>query len=736
MNKYKKLDLRLKAIEERFGNMIYQTKSVVQSELNDGIKVQMQEETLYGVYLAFCVDTIDVWKMNRIRFFCPFLHNPERPVKELPWAYPISSMGGHDDCGLNWVPPAGSTVAIVFENGDRNAPYYLGTVWHRNRGPEGRHNWLYSSISAPGEEYANIYEGNRKGYLVGPNDESQVLPPWNTESYNGFDLNSIVDFSNDPNARKRITYPNIYGFKTPEKHMFKMVDGDAKCNRKWKRLEIMSSCGNWMCFKDDHIHYGGQWAHTSCGAEPGDVSCIEGVGEGSPQEDITRQQGLISAAQEGAEANTGTQSAEGYDPKEKLFCQGNKSNSKIIGGHPSTSAEGTKHKKSQVGDNPYFKHENECRPYKGPKTPQNNKCDLPQTGIQFMSISGHTLVMDDSVEEPSGDMNWNRSTRSFNFGCNNNYAGRSYWKSATGHLFELSDAEIPGSSSETRGENNYIKLLTATGNKLELNDHTIEDTCVAGNKRGIHLESTSKHTIDLCDDTNEQCSPKRKEGGIPKSKSKKAYVRIRSGYGLEIMMNDAYSQEETQQQYLELKNPQKNNACGPHILRMQGSASSERSFIFLRAGGSYVISTCKNKVDIVGDPENSPSDYMEIVSRLKLVSTRDYYVNVTKKSHIFIADEKIFLLAGKDCPPPPESDKPGCTPCAGPVLVYMNGCIRLSDRVYASSSCSAPAANIFMLEPLVQCPKQPCCSGGANDIDPDRAQQIADQANQQANNNI
>lgn len=716
MNKYKKLELRLKAMEERFGNMTYQTKSVVQSELNDGIKVQMQEETLYGVYLAFCVDTVDVWKMNRIRFFCPFLHNPERPVKELPWAYPISAMGGHDDCGLNWVPPAGSTVAIMFENGDRNAPYYLGTVWHRNRGPQGKHNWLYSSIAAPGEEYADVYEGKRKGYLVGPNDESQVLPPWNTESYNGFDLNSIVDFSNDTNARKRITYPNIYGFKTPEKHMFKMVDGDAKCNRKWKRLEIMSSCGNWMCFKDDHIHYGGQWSHTSCGAEPGDVSCVPGQDEGSPNDDITRQQGLISRFQsqnsdeDNPEANVNTESDLDYNPKEKLSCQGSKSNSKIIGGHPSTSAAGTKYKKSQVGDNPYFKHENECRPYKGPKTPQNNKCDLPQTGIQFMSISGHTFVMDDSVEEPSGDMGWQRSTKSFDFGCSNNFAGRAYLKSATGHLIEMSDAEIPGSKKATRGENNYIKLLTATGNKLELNDHTIDGTCVAGSKRGIHLESTSKHTIDMCDDANEQCSPQRKEGGIPKNKSKKAYVKIRSGYGLEIMMNDAFSQEETQQQYLQIKNPQNNNPCGPHFLRMQGSTSSERSYIFLRSGGNYIVSTCKNKVDMVGDPEKNPSDYLEIISRLKLVSTRDYYVNVTKKSHIFLADEKIFLLAGKDCPPPPESDEPGCAPCAGPVLVYMNGCIRLSDRVYASSSCAAPAASIFMLEPLVQCPTTPCCS--------------------------
>ena len=61
----KKIDLRLKNIEERFGNMRYETKSVVQSQLNDGIKVFVQEETLTGIYLAFCIDTIDIWKMNK-----------------------------------------------------------------------------------------------------------------------------------------------------------------------------------------------------------------------------------------------------------------------------------------------------------------------------------------------------------------------------------------------------------------------------------------------------------------------------------------------------------------------------------------------------------------------------------------------------------------------------------------------------------------------------------------------
>ena len=112
-------------------------------------------------------------------------------------------MGGFDDCGLTWVPPAGCTVCIVFENGNRQAPYYIGTAWHRNRGPDGKHTWGINI-----EEYYKVSEGHRKGYMVGPDDGSQVLPPWNTENYNGFDLNSVVDFAEKPEAQKLITYPN------------------------------------------------------------------------------------------------------------------------------------------------------------------------------------------------------------------------------------------------------------------------------------------------------------------------------------------------------------------------------------------------------------------------------------------------------------------------------------------------------------------------------------------------
>ena len=687
------LELRLQAVEQRFGNMNYDMRGVVQSELNDRMVVHQQAETQFGLYTGLCIDTLDVWKQNRVRFFCPAYHDPKTPIKSLPWAFPVSAMGGFDDCGMNWIPPAGSTICILFEAGQRSSPYYIGTTWHRNRGPEGQNNFGFNI-----DEYYKISAGHRKGYLVGSNDESQVFPPWNTESYNGFDLSSVVDFADNPEAQKRMTHPNIYGFKTPEKHMWKGVDGDPNCNRRFKRIEMSSGGGGgYLCFKDDHLH-GAQWAHPSCGGVDGDISCISGQGQGSILEDITRFQGLNSTEIGNTDFSLG-----GGTKSEDTSCGAN-----IIGGHPSTGHPNTKYFENQVGANPYFKHENECRPYRGPGTPQNNKFDLPQSGIQLLSRSGITFVMDDSVEEPQGVPNWEQSLEDFDFGCSNKFLGRTYWKSATGHSIEMSDVE---EESQLRGPDNYIRLMSAGGNKIELNDHTIaQKDCpgcppnVAGDKRGIFLGSTSGHTIEMMDESNEQCSPCRKENGYdPISKAKKGFVKIRTGYGITIDMQDTDSQEDTVQQSFQITCPQKDNTDrGPHILRMQESPT-EPGLIFLRAGGNYVVSTYDDMVEIVGDVDKNPADKLEIISKKKLVYTKDTYINVTDKSHLFIAKEKIMLMAGNDCP----SIDGTCGPCLGPVLVYVGGCIRLSDKVYASASLGSPAASIFMMSPLIECPLDP-----------------------------
>lgn len=691
----RQLKLDLESVKNRMGNLNYDVRGVMRAELQSNSTVVQQSEMQYGLYTALCVETIDIWKQNRIRYFSPHFHNPKTPMKKLPWASAISAMGGFDDCGLNWVPPAGSTVCLIFETGNRQNAYYIGTTWGRDRGPQGQHNF-----GVPIPEYYKVWEGHRKGYLVGPDDESQTLPPWNTESYNGFDLTSVLDFADKPEVQKIITYPNIYGFKTPEKHMIKMVDGDPKCNRKWKRFEIMSGCGNWIMMKDDHLHYAGQWAHPDCGGDiqDADVSCVEDVEE-TPETDRakgglnrinskTLDEATLSLLQE--EAATVDITFKEGKKKEETECEGKSSNSKIIGGHPSTGHPNTQHVKAQKGANAYFKHKNECRPYKGPGTPQNNKCDLPQSGIQFMSISGHTFVMDDSVAEPSGNPEWERSMQSFDFGCNDLYVGRSYWRSATGHVIEMSDVE---SDSKLRGVDNYIRMKTANGNFFEMNDHTVgQKDCpgclpnIAGEKRGFTMRSTSNHTFEMIDHTNEQCGPCRTEGGTPKPKAKKAFVKIRTGYGLEILMKDENSQEKTKRQHIQIFCPHYDNKVrGPHIHRYQ-EAPEGPGLVLLRVGGNYVVLTYDNHMTVVGDFEENPSNLIELVSKINFVYTKDVYINVSDQMHLFYNPNVILLLAGEEC-----TEKCGCggdLPCIGPVLVYdaCAGVVRLSSKVIGSWS--------------------------------------------------
>jgi hypothetical protein len=686
----------------------------VVSELNDDVRIsrkrrfyrKTQSVSLNSMSRALCVATIDPLLEHRVQFYHPVLHEPDSPVRSLPYAKPVSPMGGFDDCGLMWVPPAGSTLVIVFENGNRFQPYYLGTTWHRSRGPKGR------DFGVPVKEYFQVHDGNRGGYLIGPDDESQVLPSWNTESYNCRDFDNVRQFESDPEARHQITVPNIYGMKTPGKHAIKLTDGNPLCNNRGMRVEIMSGGGGWIMLKDDHLHHGMQVAHPSCGGLGGDdISKCSNPGKG---EDFFT-------------SITG-------EPIEKTAdCDGKSSSANILGGHPSTPGKKgeTKHFETQKGSNKFFKHQNECRPYKGPGTPQNNRCDLPQSGIQVLSISGQSIVLDDSVEEPRGKPSWKRSTEPFDFGCNDTFAGRMALKSATGHGITLNDVE---KSSGLRGENNGIKIETATGNRIELNDHTAFDAgckpCppnYAGEKRGITIESTSKHKLVMNDSKNLQCSPCRKEGGIPENNATAASLELKSGYGMSLKMSDDFHQKKTQSQWMQLTHQQKaadgdaddsaNRERGPHFLRFQGRPQGEPGIIFLRAGGHSVRQTYDMDIVLVGDPEKNPSDKFTYVSKKHIRATEDVDYRYSGQLHIFFAEKYILLMAGRDNPP--AEGKKCCSPGLYPVVIGR--CAKscpftgwahfteksLSERVFASgyndSICSGGSG---------QCPPggeaQPC----------------------------
>lgn len=657
---------RIRKLEEKLASMGADTRSVVQSEIKKRWVISPETDAYFGLFTAMCVDTLDRHKQNRVRFFSPLFHNPDVVYSSLDWAYPINPMGGFDDMGLNWVPPAGSLLCIIFERGDRNKPFYLGTTWVRSRGSKGEYLKFYDDL----QEYWKIHNTHRKGYLVGENDESQVFPPWNTDNYQGFDVDSGNEKEDIINAQiKVMTYPHIYGFKTPQKHMLKMDDGDYKCHHRWKRMELQSSCGNYMILKDDHLHAACQWAHPKCSCDS--PSSIE-----SPCHET-----WVSGGQ-----------TLGFKPLEEPP------------GAP--TACGKSWYKPQCA-NKYFKHENECRPCKGPKTPQNNnisneKYGLAQSGIAILSISGHYFGMDDKVEQPRGRPEWERSTKNFDYGCTDKYEGKTWWKSSTGHCIEMNDYENP---KRVRGwsnwwQGNYIRMLTACGNMVELNDHTTPE-CTAGNKRGIVIRSTSKHTIKMMDEGNTQCASNRCEiGGAksptdpeqrPKANAKRGFIQIRSGYGLEMMFRDD-DQQQTQSQYIQIMAPQKDNGeRGPHIMRFQ-ERSGGPGYVFLKVGGNYLIYTYDNHYGIVGS-SSKPANKVTIVSKHTLMLAKKYYINIAD-AHMFIAQRRIFLLAGSDCE--------GGGPCPGQALVLVNGKIRYSDRVFVSASSNSPIASIFHMSPFAQ----------------------------------
>lgn len=681
---------RLRGVEERTADQVYDLTGFVDSLFKRRDRKDMHRTAETSMYKGWVVDTLDPRKQGRVRFFSPYLHEPGTKIDALPFAEPISWCGGFDDCGVVWVPPAGSTLLVIFEAASSHTPYYLGTMWPRDRGPEGNHYWNAVLDGIP--EFDEIHSGHRKGYFHGPkanpNDESQVLPPWNTENYDSFDWDGQTP--PEPADPTKVAYPFIMGFKTPQKHMIKFVDGDYRCFHRYKRLEILSSLGNYMLFKDDHLHEGARWANPHCKVfsptDPGspiNCGCAEppwpyNINDHSCHVDCVNSMG---------------------QPLEVPDC-----------------------KLYEVeGRDKYFKHKNECRPCRGPYTPQNNRIALPQCGLQFMSISGHTIFFDDSVEEPSGEPKWERVLEPFSFGCTNVFIGKAMWKSTTGHRVEINDEEkyhlpmIRGRqvpiekpcdmtydpwkrpndyTNETR--RNGILLLTACGQRLEMND----DTTPGGKgdvKRSIFMQSTSNHTFEMNDYTVENPIVPRREGGVPLPNAHYAFVRIRSGYGLEIDMHDNHSQEHCEEQYIQITAPQKGykdkeGCCaGPHFVRMQ--CFPDCGYIFVRAAGDYIRITAGHEVVVVGDDCLGPKNKFLRVSDNYVVSVENVYLNFARM-HVFLAKEYILLIAGPPCTDNNDATKCCVYPVATMAFAAFCPIVRgrvcldprsFSDRVFCSN---------------------------------------------------
>lgn len=634
-------------LKEMFRNVEYQFQNAITSDTKRRQRLAVQEESLDGLHIGLVVDTVDPLARGRVRFYTEYLDENVTAKEGLPWAAPVSSFGGFDDSGSIWVPPAGSKIVVFFQNGDRNAAYYFGTTWYVHRGPDGNHLPKWDNYPIP--EYDCLWDGRRNGYLVGDKTGDQVLPPWNTEMYNKFDTDSITDFYKDAQQYGSVTYPHIKGFKTEEKHYIKFVDGDPKCNRRWKRVEMSSSRGNFFMMKDDHLHPSGQWA--SNGGTPV-ASCHDS--NGAALEDP------CCSSDANPSVSTSCVPRQCFPGK----CPG--------GGSSSTS--------QAKFANPFYKRQEEMRPYQGANTPQANACTLEQSGIHMQSLSGHQVVLDDKVNQPTGVPTWDRV---FDFGCDDTYRGRMFMKSATGHIIEISDKEEVG-QGKIRGENNYIGMRSALGNFFEMNDHTVpQGACTpgkAGSRRGFTMQSTSTHLFQMNDEKLKQDSiPIRREGGVPKKADEdgfKGYILLRSGYGLQLLMKDKDRQDVTKHQFILLEAPQKDNTVrGPHLLVMQEEPSGPGE-VMLRAGGVLFVDSYDDSFEVVGVAAN-PSNKFTSITKDYIVDVKDLYFNHNNLT-IYFSETYIFLLAGRDCPIPgnaaqAQAAASGKTPCIYNVIVSKDG---------------------------------------------------------------
>jgi hypothetical protein len=125
---------------------------------------------------------------------------------------------------------------------------------------------------------------------------------------------------------------------------------------------------------------------------------------------------------------------------------------------------------------------------------------------------------------------------------------------------------------------------------------------------------------------------------------------------------DYYSQQKTEQQFIQITSPQNDAPNGPHFMRFQESPSG--GFVLLRVGGDYIRSTDRNELVIVGPGADGPSSKFLSVSNHYIVDVKQMYFNQAH-IHVFDSETYIILAAGRDCDD--AAGKPKSAPCIFPV---------------------------------------------------------------------
>lgn len=92
--------------------------------------IQARDTRLLGMYVGYVTHRRDPDRLGRVRVCIPGVVEPHSA-----WAWPLGTAGGgFKDRGLFAVPEEGAEVAVFFNQGDVDAPYYLSAHWGKPDG--------------------------------------------------------------------------------------------------------------------------------------------------------------------------------------------------------------------------------------------------------------------------------------------------------------------------------------------------------------------------------------------------------------------------------------------------------------------------------------------------------------------------------------------------------------------------------------------------------------------------
>src|ERR1017187_4183175 len=95
--------------------------------IDDGAK-HTGSDRYPGIFRGTVEYVNDPLSQNRVKVRIPHIHksNVVTPTAVLPWAPVMNPFGGGSGFGFSAVPPVGSTVFVMFEDGNAGFPVVVG----------------------------------------------------------------------------------------------------------------------------------------------------------------------------------------------------------------------------------------------------------------------------------------------------------------------------------------------------------------------------------------------------------------------------------------------------------------------------------------------------------------------------------------------------------------------------------------------------------------------------------